>query len=292
LPLLILFAVILSLVVGPIVVSAVRQPKPASRPQPKPAAARPAPTIEDAFAWQESHNRFLARVTDAAEKAAAGDAYAEGLVKAFREQVKPARVMPGGSYQIILGSTMPKTIPFPIVLVSGKEVSLLDHRPVAVFTFSGDAFIFLADQPWQDWFLGVIALHEMVHWDDQVLSKRESMSSRDNEWVAGEVRAHDVEIAALDRLTGGKFLTAIRSLVADPARCVKRPGQAFCTTNDVEVEQRLIASIWPDQPKSEDEFINRGGSIAVAIVLAQASDQQKKIEAYKWFMARQAMKRL
>lgn len=260
------------------------------------AAPRPVGEVQDpdralaeALAWQAGHDAFLRRITQAAESAAEGDDYAERLVALFKERVAATRVLPGGVWLIMSrgdsgGDPRKLAERTPILLVAREEAGNLGHPPQSTFMFSNEgAFIFIESDPWSDWFLGVLAIHEMVHWDDLVISKREEPGTTYTEdWLMGEVRAHGLETAVLDRLTDGRLTEAIADVLGSSE--LSQAPDASGWRVPTRAGWRRLAKIWPDQPLSLDEQANRDGAVLIACLFAQGKSQRDFMEAYRWVL--------
>lgn len=225
---------------------------------------------------------------DAAEAAAKGDPYAERLVKLFRERVKPAFRDANGAPISKHGFDDDDSVTAFIFTTRERLRAAEDQVQCEICYCVGEggfgAFQFVIDDPWDLQFLGVVLLHEMVHWDDYSLSRRFPPIPEERRTALVETRAHKVSDAALRRMLGPKYGRAVRLVLANPKLSALLPGTKLRFPRHAGLE--LIAGTWNSRPGGKLEIESRGHGMMMSILLQQAKTESARVAAYLVFMRR------
>lgn len=285
-------AVILVVIAGPIV-SAASSSRRAKESVPRPSSSQAAAAqathglpkfdAEEQFRWQEEHQGYVNDLLAAVDAAASGDAYAEKLARTFRERLTLYRILPGGMIHMVFDPSRPPPEfddAARLVVMTKDEARHLPNWGGDPFSFSRGDFNFVKI-PMDPMVLGVVALHEMVHWDDIMLSERERRDAPDgsDEWTMGEVRAHLVEDAAARRLTNGALDARVKEVVASPTLCKPVPGVPTCLPTDAGLDRLLTA--FPRPPKGPNEMALRNAIVILSVAFSQSSTDREKMDAYR-----------
>ncbi|GEM_PF-6367512 len=127
-------------------------------------------------------------------------------------------------------------------------------------------------------FFGFIAAHEMVHVDDFVSGRESPAPSGSDEFVAGEIRAHELEFELIERWTRGRFWTTIGRV----ERRLAKVGRATPFTEDM----REVDALFPPS-ESDIERRMRNGIYVLAISFSRIERfglpdaYHQKIRAYR-----------
>ncbi len=165
-----------------------------------------------------------------------------------------------------------------IVIVHPHEVANLPNPPPEACYQNGQAIYFIDRAPWTEWYMGVVALHEMVHWYDLFTGWEKPGVQFSDEWVKGEVHAHTIEGRALNRLTSGRWHTMATEMLANTSMHRKVIDGLIIPT---EAGLDHILSVLPDAPECEAEAANRTAAALTEILFAQCTDDAERATAYR-----------
>lgn len=211
-------------------------------------------------------------VLSAATDAAGNDGRALALVSAFRDKVRVADIASRNEPHAFT--------PFYVVRSPADARALGVDATHASFHFVDGAFAFVARQEWSRWFLGAVALHEMSHWEDIFLTHREPFDASEDQAFLGEVRAHRLEAAAIDRMSGGRYLATIERALSD--RRLSRPLNGTGLRSLVQpVGWDEVKRVLPGEPLSEDEAASLTASLLVTSLLVQCDTPEEELAAYR-----------
>lgn len=251
------------------------------------------PTAEEALEWHRVHQPLYDRIVRVAGEMSAGDPEAERLATLLRERTHHARILPGGVVHSMHAVAIRSQADVDrlvnstaIVLATRAEMGFFPSKPTASFFFSRGDLNFVDAWEYEDWYLGVLVLHELSHWDDIVVSKREPPNSRQftDAWTDGELRAHTLENRMLDRQTNGRFSETLARVLRDERLSGPGPvGAPFRVPT--EAGQGELLRAFGDTPRSSSEFGNRAGSAMVAFLMLQVGNTGPEARAaYNWMV--------
>ncbi len=236
-------------------------------PVPRPALPFVPPRSQDRQGELEAmHNSIVLQMT----RVAKGDAYAEELARKFASQTQPATLGPGGATHLPLDSepTAELFAKTPLLLIGPNQKQYLQGKVHSAFSYKDERFYFIQLERWSKWFLGVVALHEAVHWDDQQTGREKKSKMFSNEWLDGELRAYDVEIAAIDHHTNGGFTRTLREASSTSSLLKPERHQGFLELT-AEAYRMLVETAFGDRPGSRQEDLHRAGAVQIAFYLMQ-----------------------
>jgi hypothetical protein len=125
-------------------------------------------------------------------------------------------------------------------------------------------------------------LHELYHWREYVARGRkpEKRDFQDAATFIEEVRAHEFENRAIDRLTNGAFSRMVKKVLQDDTMTevdesgLKKPNKAG---------RKALLSAWSDPPLSVYESYVRLSGAIIAMLFEQSSGDLAKAHAYLQF---------
>jgi hypothetical protein len=230
-----------------------------------------------AVAWAETSDERLQRIAAAATRAASGDAEASRLAREFAARAIAVTPVPGQPGVVsVTKAPGPGSVPMLFTQqITGLPASFYYEKRVP-------AFVFDANEQWRDWFLGAYTLFHLYHWDRHVRGL-EGTNASWKQRISADERAYTMEIAAVDRLTGGKLGRTIREIGNRSDCCIRDPLSGL---RMIRAERlHLLEAAWPDAPAGSSEESARRGLAAIAFVLAQRQVPQARGEALIWFFA-------
>ncbi|MFH1405422.1 MAG: hypothetical protein ABIH21_05025 [Patescibacteria group bacterium] len=243
----------------------------------RPVAKLPAEPRQKDWDLLAEFDRFV----ESAKSAAKGNEYAEHLASFFEQKVVPAQWRGPHTFMTLRGSPIdntgnPTTMMF---LAAPKDIRTLGDLYKGVpFSYGPEGFVYVLGSKIRPWYLGIVGLHEILHWDDVVLSQRENPFD-DQQYLLGEVRAHILENKLLDKKMSGRFFRAIREMLSRES--MHESSDPYIVLNDE--GHGYIQSVWPDAPASESEQGLRDASIMIAVLFEQCSTDQERAKAFDWF---------
>ncbi len=221
----------------------------------------------------------LARIRRSARRAARGDTEATTIYNAFNERSVGVRVAPKGVMMALEAKQLPAGHRAYIVIVQPQEVENLPSPPPEACFQNGDKIYFIDRAPWTEWYLGVVVLHEMVHWYDTVHTGWEKPDVQfSDEWVKGEVHAHKLESRALNRLTKTLWLNHAVSIFDNPSMRLKYIDNLLIPSK---IGLDHVLSTLPDVPECEAETASRTAAALTEILFAQCTDDAQRAAAYR-----------
>lgn len=131
--------------------------------------------------------------------------------------------------------------------------------------------------PMTSMWMGLGCLHETVHAKD-ILDGTEARDASQPEFLAGELRAYQTELQAIDSYTQGAFSKTLDSILQ---RQLYHQGNGFILPN--QVAQRLLDRLSP-QPQSRAERSIRDGFYLIALNFAQLPQDQDRLSFLKRLM--------
>lgn len=240
-------------------------------------------TRESDAEWLENHSAYLQQLIAAAEKVAAGNERSAALVAEFKKQALPTRLLPGAITKTIATDPGVFSRPFiPVVLATTpEEARWMRSYTSSSFSWARGEFNFAPNGAWDVDYMAIVAIHEMSHWDDQVLSGREpkNLPMHSDAWIGWEVLAHELENDLYDTYTDGAMSEAIQTVFDTPELHREVPGSTFLMPTEQGLQSLL--NTWPRKALSHMELEHRASTLLIAFNLAQAKDETDKIKAYR-----------
>jgi hypothetical protein len=212
---------------------------------------------------------MLLRVITAAEQVAKGDADDEALVARFKENAVVGTIYAperfGAKY--LRTEKKHKLPPYPVLFmyVSAQEAAALRLLPHGFMQFDRRNRILYYPERGaiSDLALGLVVLHELVHWEQLMRDGRDPRTVSRDEAPVREVDAHLREFNALMRATKGQMRRAFDALLADRSLYCWRDG-TFLTTR---AALKRFDDAHPTPALSDTERDVRTSSLHVALAL-------------------------
>lgn len=219
----------------------------------------------------------LNTLSDAAQSAACTP-YTKYLVEQFRDRTAGARQVAPRQWMIFRRNAEGKT---PFIFVSPADVRMFRLPIRSHFSFDGVGFKFLVQSDWSEGYLGALLLHEMTHWDDVVLSKREVMNgdTHSDSYLQGELRAYRVETDALNCLTDGVFGEVAAQVISDPSLSAPVPGTSITLPTPAGAE--LLHRAFPGMPATMHEQANRNATGLFGLIALQDENPKQQLAAMR-----------
>jgi hypothetical protein len=226
------------------------------------------------------HEETLARIRRSARRAARTDEEAQKIYHAFDKRSVGGRVRSDKTIVSLEHKQTPPGAKAFLIIVQPHEVEYLGNPPPESCFQHGEKIFFIDRAPWSEWYLGVVMLHEMVHWYDIVLTGVEQPgAARDSDaYVQGEVHAHSVESRVLNGLTKGQWHEGALAVLKNSRMCRKEiDGFVIPSTDGIDA----LLSFLPHPPECRDEHNNRNAAALTEILFAQCADDTARAAAYR-----------
>lgn len=190
------------------------------------------------------------------------------LVQFFQKRAKSAKVVNG---EIFAEQGGEKGTDFWVI--SLNEVKRAKYNVPATFQFdqTQDLFYITAVPISQAW-MGLGCLHETVHAKD-ILEGKEFRDASRQDFLAGEVRAYETELAAIDAFTSGRFATTLQTILKR-----KNYRMSGNITIPNQAAHKSLDNLFP-QPtaQSKAERSIRDGFYLIALNFAQLPNQKDRL---------------
>ena len=224
-------------------------------------------------------------ITAFVQKVAKGDSYAEEIVGRFAAYARPGYPIPGGKVMLIPQKReIAKDKELRFIMSPQDEAGYLSRRIETPFQFleNHQMILYIYDdaKPIDGTLLGTFMLHEIVHWDDFV-SGRLKQSSQDGDHARTEIKARDIQFAALDRAFGGELKKTAKAVAADPNLRDPIPElpDIFQPNED---GTKLLMSLFKEQPKNDYDRMWREGILAEVVVYGQGKTFEDRMRLYRF----------
>jgi|GEM_PF-3381947 len=193
----------------------------------------------------------------------------------FQKQSRLAKVVDG---QILAEEAGTKGTNFWVLVLNEFEKSELNVSTTFQFDPTQDLFT-IADVPISSVWMGMGCIHETVHAKD-ILDGTESRNASRQEFLAGELRAYQVELEAIDTFTQGAFSQTISGILQD--KLYEQRGKFIIPNKDA---QRSLDQLSPQPiPQSTAERSVRDGFYVVALNFARLPDEQDRLSFLETLM--------
>lgn len=197
------------------------------------------------------------------------------FVEFFQEQSRRAKVVDG---QILAEEAGTKGTHFWVLVLNELQKNELNVPTTFQFDSTQDLFT-IADVPISPVWMGMGCIHETVHAKD-ILEGIESRNASRQEFLAGEIRAYQTELAAIDVFTQGAFSRQISDILAD--QLYEQRGKFIVPNQDA---QTSLDQLSPQPiPQSTEERSVRDGFYVVALNFARLPDEQDRLSFLETLM--------
>jgi len=221
----------------------------------------------------------LDSILSVAKSAAKGEPLAESLVDEFSKRAVVGKVKPDGNLTMMPRRNLDRSEVVGMVFVSKAEMKYVPVKLESPYMYdpSINSVVCGEVDAVSDGLLSTILLHELYHWR-RFMDRGRSMNRTAEESRLEEVKAHELEFRALDRLTDGRFSRKIRQVLKGPG--LSRPGTKSPYLYPTPEGEAVLNAIWRDPPLSEFEKDIRTSGIRVAWFFAQSPSESEKAEVY------------
>lgn len=217
---------------------------------------------------QETRNTTFAQCQQGMQQVTQNAPKLQPVVKFFQERAKLAKVVDG---EIFAEEGGEKGTHFWVIVLDEAEQAKYNVPVAFQFDQTQDLFYLPAapiSQPW----MGLGCLHETVHAKD-ILEGKESRDASRQDFLAGEVRAYEMELAALDAFTEGRFTTTLQTILE--RQNYRRSGNL---TVPNQAAQKALDNLFPQpEPQSTAERSVRDGLYLIALNFARLPNQQERL---------------
>lgn len=238
------------------------------------------PKEEPLPAESEKLYKKLDEIIYQAKKAAEGEPETEKMVSDFEKFAVVGTMTEYGKTSFTPRKTMSAADAVRVLFVGKDQVSWIPQQLESPYLFKHDlnAVVCVELAPVSDEVLATLFLHELYHWRNFIKSGRRLYTDAYSKHrLAEEVRAHELENRAVDRITNGAFSRTIQEVMeSDSLSALTVEGTRW----PINQGWNKLIYIWPNPPRSELEKDVRKSGAAIAFQFAQMKNEDEKMQAY------------
>jgi hypothetical protein len=128
--------------------------------------------------------------------------------------------------------------------------------------------------------LGAVLLHEILHWDDYVMTRSVYDDPLDEGAIKDELRGHAIEATALDRVTDGGWGRAIAKVLSDPSLFSRWPGPIGMLEPN-EAGRAVMNNALGRPSKTRIDLRTRTETFMMHLTLAEGRNEDERVAIYK-----------